>query len=83
VLGMDGGQRMFIVNLTIHDYERTDKKNYSFKEKSHHKILIPALVTEIPEKYHNIEVILKALQFDELRQKYKIVADLKLYNVLA
>jgi hypothetical protein len=85
VIGMDGGQGMFIVTLIIIDNDRTkdDKKKDEFKETSHHKILIPALVTEIPENFHNIEVILKALKLDELSRKYKIVADLKLYNILA
>lgn len=53
-----------------------------FKSTSFHKVLIPALVSDIPETTHNLEVILDAMNISQLSKTVKIVGDMKLYLLL-
>ena len=46
------------------------------------RILIPAKVRDIPESTHNLRVIFDAIKINELSKKYKMIGDLKVYNLL-
>jgi hypothetical protein len=82
LFGMDGGQGKFIVTLAILDPNRDPNTKEKFKSTGCHKILIPAIVRDIPENYDNLSVILESINLSELSKKYKVIGDLKIYNIL-
>lgn len=81
IFGLDGGQGKFLVTLIVKD----DSKDYDtdkYKPTSFHKILIPAEVEDIPENTYNLQVIFDALDVEKLSKIYKVVGDLKIYNIM-
>jgi len=86
-VGMDSGQKRMLVTLTVDGLEKeTDDesltKGINFKETSTKKVIILAHVDDIPETYENISKILSKLNIHNLYLEYKLVADLKLYNII-
>lgn len=81
LVGCDGGLGSFLVTLVVID----QTKNYKLeklKPTGFGKILIPAKVRDIPESTHNLRVIFDEIKINELSKKYKIIGDLKVYNLL-
>ena len=81
IVGCDGGLGSFLVTLVVID--RT--KNYKLekhKPTGFPRLLIPAKVRDIPESTHNLRVIFDEIKINEVSRKYKMVGDLKVYNML-
>ena len=66
--------------MTVEGYKTVDKEQ--FKDTSTKRVIILAHVDDIPENYHNISIILEKLNIHQLYMEYKLVSDLKLYNIL-
>ena len=81
IFGVNGGQGKFLVTLVIIDKSVRDDTSAKFKPTSFHKMLFPAEVEDIPENTYNMQVIFDMLDLEKISTKYKIVGDLKLYNV--
>ena len=45
-------------------------------------MLIPAKVKDIPESTHNLRIIFDEIKINEVSKKYKMIGDLKVYNML-
>ena len=81
IVGCDGGMGSFIVTLVVID----QSKNYKLQK---HKptgfpnLLIPAKVKDIPESTHNLRIIFDEIKINEVSKKYKMIGDLKVYNIL-
>ena len=74
---MDSGQARMLVVLQIGD--GIDK---TVKDASTKRAIIIAFVDDIPEKYHNLSIILNKLRIHLIPHHYKIISDLKLYNII-
>ena len=81
LVGCDGGLGSFLVTLVVIDRTK-DYKLERFKPTGFPRLLVPAKVREIPESTHNLRVIFEEIKINELSKKYKIVGDLKVYNML-
>ena len=81
LVGCDGGMGSFLVTLAIID----QTKNYKleqFKPTGFPRLLVPAKVRDIPENTHNLRTIFDEMKINEVSKRYKIVGDLKVYNML-
>ena len=81
LVGCDGGLGSFLVTLVVID----QTKNYKLeklKPTGYPRLLIPAKVRDIPENTHNLRVIFDEMKINEVSKKYKIIGDLKIYNLL-
>ena len=74
---MDSGQARMLVVLQIGD--GIDK---TVKDASTKRAIIIAFVDDIPENYHNLSIILNKLRIHLIPHHYKIISDLKLYNII-
>ena len=81
LVGCDGGLGSFLVTLVVIDKSRNYKLE-KIKPTGFPRILIPAKVRDIPESTHNLRVIFDAIKINELSKKYKMIGDLKVYNLL-
>ena len=80
LVGCDGGLGSFLVTLVVID----QTKNYKLeklKPTGYPRLLIPAKVRDIPENTHNLRVIFDEMKINEVSKKYKIIGDLKIYNL--
>ena len=73
----DSGQQRMLVVLQIGDEIEKTVKDASTK----HAIII-AFVDDIPENYRNLSIIHNKLKIHLIPHHYKIVSDLKLYNII-
>ena len=81
LVGCDGGLGSFLVTLVVLD-QTWDYKLEKFKPTGFPRLLVPAKVREIPESTHNLRVIFDEMKINEVSKKYKIIGDLKVYNML-
>ena len=73
---MDSGQQRMLVVLQVGDGIEKTVKDTSTK-----RAIIIAFVDDIPETYENLSIIHNKLNIHLITHHYKIVADLKLYNL--
>ena len=78
-VGMDSGQKRLIVTLTV---DSNDDDQAKFKDTSTQKVIILAHMDDVPETYLNVSKILDKLNIHNLYLEYKLVSDLKLYNIM-
>ena len=78
-VGIDSGQKRLIVTLTV---DSNDDDQAKFKDTSTQKVIILAHVDDVPETYLNVSKILDKLNIHNLYVEYKLVSDLKLYNIM-
>ena len=81
LVGCDGGLGSFLLTLVVIDQSRNYKLE-KIKPTGFPRILVPAKVREIPESTHNLRVIFDEIKINELSRKYKMIGDLKVYNML-
>ena len=73
----DSGQQRMLVVLQIGDEIEKTVKDTSTK-----RGIIIAFVDDIPENYRNLSIIHNKLKIHLIPHHYKIVSDLKLYNII-
>ena len=73
----DSGQQRMLVVLQIGDEIEKTVKDASTK-----RAIIIAFVDDIPENYRNLSIIHNKLKIHLIPHHYKIVSDLKLYNII-
>ena len=73
----DSGQQRMLVVLQIGDGIEKAVKDASTK-----RAIIIAFVDDIPESYQNLSIIHNKLKIHLIPQHYKIISDLKLYNII-
>ena len=78
-VGIDSGQKRLINTLTV---DSNDDDQAKFKDTSTQKVIILAHVDDVPETYLNVSKILDKLNIHNLYVEYKLVSDLKLYNIM-
>ena len=74
---LDSGQKRMLVVLQIGDGIANNVKDTSTK-----KTIIIAFVDDIPETYDNLSIILDKLKVQTIKYHHKLVADLKLGNIV-
>ena len=74
---MDSGQQRMLVVLQIGDGIAKAVKDASTK-----RAIIIAFVDDIPESYQNLSIIHNKLKIHLIPHHYKIISDLKLYNII-
>ena len=74
---MDSGQQRMLVVLQIGDGIEKTVKDASTK-----RAIIIAFVDDIPETYQNLSIIHNKLNIHLIPHHYKVVSDLKLYNII-
>ena len=74
---MDSGQQRMLVVLQVGDGIEKTVKDASTK-----RAIIIAFVDDIPENYQNLSIIHNKLNIHLIPHHYKIVSDLKLYNII-
>ena len=74
---MDSGQQRMLVVLQLgNGIEKT------VKDSSTKRAIILAFVDDIPENYRNLSIIHNKLNVHLISHHYKIISDLKLYNII-
>jgi hypothetical protein len=85
-IGMDSGQKRMLVTLSLMTPEPVDvdetKPKKLFKDSSNNRVIILAIVDDIPETYMNMKQLLEKLRIQDWWHHYQIVTDLKLNNII-
>ena len=79
MIGVDGGKGRLIVTLTISNDNSPKPK---IKNTAAKKTTVLACVSGIPENYENMAIIVDKLKLNQFSKDIKMVADLKLINIL-
>ena len=90
VFGIDGGQNKLIATMAIvPDVEKSGeerRKETDYKKQSKStgckKCLVVGRVDNVPENRENVKVLVEKLNLPELQKDFKIVADIKLIDIM-
>ena len=77
-VGIDGGQGSLKVIMNV--FNPTDKENQNQKDSGVNKVTVLALVENVQETHHNMQIIFEKSKINDL--KCVIASDLKLLNII-